>query len=112
MNNICHDLFDTYIREMNDLMFIFEVTKISDYQTEECNKFVTIYKEKSLLHLYEQVMDHFQILEIKELFFYAPNGQRCKMPISKQSISQFIATNVIPVYQTTVIYKLYLVCDA
>ena len=112
MDNAFQDKLDELIRNMTTLMFTFEVTKCCGYST-----FITIYKEKTLLNLYEQIMDHFQILEIKELFFYAPSGERIRVPISKQTVYQFVQTcitgnsiNLEPVYPLPrpVVYRLYL----
>ena len=112
MDNKYQDKLDAHIRNMNDLMFTFEVTKCCGYST-----FITIYKEKTLLDLYEQVIDHFQILEIKELFFYAPSGERIKIPISKQTVNQFVKSyitgnsiNLVPIYPLPrpIVYRLYL----
>ena len=112
MDNAFQDKLDEHIRNMTTLMFTFEVTKCCGYST-----FITIYKEKTLLNLYEQIMDHFQILEIKELFFYAPSGERIRIPISKQTVYQFVQTcitgnsvNLVPIYALPrqVVYRLYL----
>ena len=117
MDNKYQDNLDAYIRNMNELMFTFEIIKNSDYQEEVSSAFITIYKENTLLQLYEQVIDHFKVLEIKELFFYSPVGQRIKIPISKQTVNQFIktgnSTNLVSIYPSPIpaVYKLYLVCD-
>lgn len=112
MDNAFQDKLDEYIRNMTTIMFTFEVTKCCGYST-----FITIYKEKTLLNLYEQIIDHFQILEIKELFFYAPSGERIRIPISKQTVYQFVKTcitgnsiNLEPIYPLPrpVVYRLYL----
>jgi hypothetical protein len=112
MDNKYQDNLDAHIRNMTNLMFTFEVTKCCGYST-----FISIYKEKTLLDLYEQVIDHFEILEIKELFFYAPSGQRIKIPISKQTVNQFVkscitgnSVTLVPLYPlpSPIIYRLYL----
>ena len=112
MDNAFQDKLDELIRNMTTLMFTFEVTKCCGYST-----FITIYKEKTLLNLYEQIMDHFQILEIKELFFYSPSGERIRIPISKQTVHQFVQTCITgnsiklePIYALPrpVVYRLYL----
>jgi hypothetical protein len=112
MDNAFQDKLDEHIRNMTTSMFTFEVTKCCGYST-----FITIYKEKTLLNLYEQIMDHFEILEIKELFFYAPSGERIRIPISKQTVYQFVQTCITgnsiklePIYALPrpVVYRLYL----
>ena len=112
MDNAFQDKLDEHIRNMTTSMFTFEVTKCCGYST-----FITIYKGKTLLNLYEQIMDHFQILEIKELFFYAPSGERIRIPISKQTVYQFVQTCITgnsiklePIYALPrpVVYRLYL----
>ena len=112
MENQYQDKLDEYISNITELMFIFEVTKCGGYST-----FVSIYKEETLLDLYSRIINHFQITEIKELYFYSPDGERIRIPISKSSISQFIRTNttgnsikLIPIYPThmPIVYRLYL----
>lgn len=112
MDNKYQDNLDAHIRNMTNLMFTFEVTKCCGYST-----FITIYKEKTLLDLYQQVMDHFQIFEIQALYFYKPTWERIRIPISKQTVQQFIQSNItgdsvnlIPIYPLPrpVIYRLYL----
>lgn len=112
MDNTFQDRLDEYINNMARLMFTFEITKCCGYST-----FITIYKEKTLLNLYEQVIDHFQISEIKELFFYAPSGERIRIPISKQTVYQFVqayingnSVKLEPIYPLPrpVVYRLYL----
>lgn len=112
MNNNYQDKLDEHIRNMNNVMFTFEVTKCCGYST-----FITIYKQQTLLDLYRQILNHFQVLEIKELYFYAPSGQRIKVPISNQSVNEFIqkcitsnSVSLEPIYQLPrpVVYRLYL----
>jgi len=112
MDNNYQDKLEEHIRNMTNFMFTFEVTKCCGYST-----FITIYKQHSLLDLYKQIMDHFQIDEIKELFFYKPTGERVRIPISKQTVDHFVQTNItgnsvnlIPIYPLPrpVIYRLYL----
>lgn len=112
MNNNYQDKLDEHIRNMNNVMFTFEVTKCCGYST-----FITIYKQQTLLDLYRQILNHFQVLEIKELYFYAPSGERIKVPISNQSVNEFIqkcimgnSVNLEPLYPLPrpVVYRLYL----
>jgi hypothetical protein len=97
---------------MTSLMYTFQVTKLCDY-----SRFISIYKNKTLLDLYSEVIDGFGSSEIRELFFYAPSGERIKIPISKTIVSDFVRENVVcnpvklePIYPlpNPVIYLLYL----
>jgi hypothetical protein len=76
-----------------------------------------MYKNETLLDIYSKIIDHFSCSEIKELFFYAPSGQRIRIPLSKIKVSQFVRENVIcnpvklePIYPlpNPVIYRLFL----
>jgi hypothetical protein len=112
MDNHYQNKYEEYIRNMNNLMFILEVTKCCGYST-----FITIYKQGTLIDLYSQVIDHFCLNDIKELFFYAPSGERIRVPISKLSIAKFIQNNINsnpsklePIYALPkpVVYRLYI----
>lgn len=111
MDNSYQDRLDEYIHNMTNLMYTFEVTKCCGYST-----FITIYKEHTLLNLYEHVIQHFTLNDLKELFFYAPTGERIRVPLSKQSISKYVqkcitgnSVNLTPVYALPrpVVYRLY-----
>lgn len=112
MDNKYQDKLEEHINNMSRLMFTFEVTKACGYSA-----FITIYRENTLLNLYETVIDHFQISEIKELFFYSPSGQKILIPISKQRIDKFIQinttnnpVNLVPIYPLPrpIVYRIYL----
>lgn len=111
MDNTFQDKLDEYIRNMTNLMYTFEVTKSCGYST-----FITIYKEETLVDLYAKVIDHFILADLKELFFYSPSGERIRVPLSKQNVSNFVslnklgnANNLVPIYSLPrpVIYRLY-----
>jgi hypothetical protein len=100
------------MNDIHNLMFTFEVTKCCGYST-----FVTVYKNQSLTDLYSNIISHFGNIEIQELYFVSPEQQRFNVPISKQSVSDFISSNIIcnpiklvPIYglPNPVIYRLYL----
>lgn len=112
MSHNYHDKFNEYIHNMHNIMFIFEVTKCCGYST-----FITIYKNQTLLDLYSNIISHFGIIEIKELYFMSSEQERINVPISKQTITEFIRTNVIcnpiklvPVYALPIptVYKLFM----
>ena len=112
MDNHYQDKFDEYIRNMTNLMFTFEVTKCCGYST-----FVSVYKNQSLIDLYSNIIQHFGNIEIKQLYFVSPGNERIMVPISKQSVSEFVRTNVIcnpirliPIYglPKPVIYRIFL----
>ena len=111
MDNKYQDKLDEHLHNMTNLMFTFEVTKCCGYST-----FIAIYKEETLLDLYSKVIQHFSLVDLKELFFYAPSGERFRIPLSKQTIYQFVQTlvtgnsaNLVPIYSLPrpVVYRLY-----
>ena len=114
MDNKYQDRLDEHIRDMTNVMFTFEITKACGYST-----FVTVYKENTLIDLYIKVIEHFTLNDLKELFFYSPTSERIRIPLSKQTISEFIkkhtnglnnSVNLVPIYALPrpVIYRLYL----
>ena len=112
MDNKYQDKLDEHLHNMTNLMFTFEITKSCGYGT-----FVTVYKANTLIDLYEQVIDHFTLNDLKELFFYAPSGERIRIPLSKQTISEFVQMHItgnsvklVPIYSLPrpVVYRLYL----
>ncbi len=97
---------------MTSLMYTFQITKLCGYSV-----FITIYKTETLIDLYKHIIDHFGSSEIRELFFYAPSGERIKVPISKTIVSDFVRDKIIcnpvklePIYPlpNPVIYRIYL----
>lgn len=112
MTHNYQDKLNQYMNDMHNLMFIFEVTKCCGYST-----FVTVYKNQSLFELYSNIISHFGNIEIKELYFVSPEQKRFNVPISKQTVSEFIRSNIIcnpinlvPIYglPSPTIYRLYL----
>lgn len=112
MNHTYHDKFNEYTHNMHNLMFIFEVTKCCGYST-----FVTVYKNQTLIELYSNIISHFGNIEIKELYFMSQEQQRINLPISKQTVAEFIRANVIcnpirlsPIYAlpSPTVYRLHL----
>jgi len=105
--------FNEYIHNMHNNMFIFEVTKCCGYST-----FITVYKNQTLIELYSNIISHFgNNIEVRELYFISPEQERINVPISRQTISEFVRSNVIcnpiklvPVYNlpSPTIYKLFL----
>jgi len=112
MTHNYQDKLNQYMNDMNNLMFVFEVTKCCGYST-----FVAIYKNQTLTELYSNIISHFGNIEIKELYFVSPEQQRFNIPISKQTVTEFIRSNIIcnpiklvPIYglPSPTIYRLYL----
>lgn len=112
MDNSYLNRLEEHIHNMTNLMYTFEVTKCCGYST-----FITIYKDETLLDLYAKVIQHFTLDDLKELFFYAPSGERIRVPLSKQSVSKYVQSlvtgnsiNLAPIYALPrpVIYRLYL----
>ena len=90
MDNQYQEKLNEYTRNMFNIMFIFEVTKCCGYST-----FITIYKNQSLIDLYSIIMNHFGIIEIKELYFISTEQQRINIPLSRQSVSEFVSSYVL-----------------
>lgn len=112
MDNYYQNKQDEFIRNMSNIMFTFEVTKSCGYST-----FICIYKNQTLIDLYSNIIHHFGITEIKQLYFISQENERINVPISLQKVSDFIKTNIlcnpvklVPIYSLPrpVIYKLYL----
>ena len=111
-HNTYHNKLTEHLHHMNNIMYTFEITKCCGYST-----FITLYKTETLFNLYSRILEHFDTIEIKDLFFYTPIGQRIHVPFSKMPISQFIRDNVtckpirlVPVYTlpSPVVYCLYM----
>ena len=90
MDNQYQEKLNEYTRNMFNIMFIFEVTKCCGYST-----FITIYKNQSLIDLYSIIMNHFGIIEVKELYFISTEQQRVNIPLSRQSVSEFVSSYVL-----------------
>jgi hypothetical protein len=112
MNNLYQDKLEDYIKTIKIDMYTFEITKCCGYSS-----FVTMYKNESLLNLYEKVGYHFAI-DIKELFFYTMEGQRIRVPLSNKKVIDFlleytVSKKLIPLYPPPLpkVYKLYIEYD-
>ncbi len=88
MNNSYQDKMNEYLSNITNIMYTFEVTKCCGYSV-----FIPLYKNETLIDIYSRVSTHFGGTVIKELFFYAPSGERIKIPISKNSIENFVKDN-------------------
>jgi len=112
MDNQYQNKHDEFLRNINNLMFTFEVEKLCGYST-----FITIYKNQTLIDLYSNIIHHFGNTEIKELFFITPQNERINIPISNKTVSDFVSSYIIcnpiklvPIYELPkpVIYRLFL----
>lgn len=112
MDNHYQDKYDEYLRNVNNIMFTFEVTKCCGYST-----FITVYKNQTLIELYSNIIHHFGNIQIRELYFISPQYERINIPISTQTVLEFVRDNItcspiklIPIYPLPkpVIYRLYL----
>lgn len=112
MENNYQDKLEEQLRNINNLMFTFEVAKCCGYST-----FITVYKNQTLIDLFSNIIHHFGNLNIYELFFITPLNEKIQIPISNQTVSDFVKTNIIcnpiklcPLYSLPrpVIYKIYL----
>jgi hypothetical protein len=104
--------YEEFLRNITNLMYTFEVTKCCGYST-----FVSIYKNQTLANLHSNIIQHFGNIEIKQLYFITPQNERINIPISMQTISNFVINNIIgnpcrlvPIYDISkpIVYKLYL----
>lgn len=112
MENHYQDKFTEYLKNIHNIMFIFEVTKLCGYST-----FITVYKNQTLIDLYSNIISHFGNIQIEQLFFISQEGEKIHIPMSKQTVSEFISIHVTsnpiklkPVYElpTPVIYRIIL----
>jgi len=112
MDNQYQDKYDEFIRNVNNIMFTFEVTKCCGYSS-----FITVYKNETLCHLYSRIIEHFNLKSLKELYFYPRNGGCVKLPLSNKSINAFVKENILcdpvklePIYPlpNPVVYRLYI----
>jgi len=110
-HNHYQDKFNEFIRNINDIMFIFEVTKCCGYST-----FITVYKNQTLIELYSNIIHHFGNIEVRELYFISPQNERINIPISNKKLSEFVRDYItcnplklIPIYDLPkpVIYRLF-----
>ncbi len=112
MDNHYQDKYDEFLRNVHNLMFTFEVTKCCGYST-----FVTVYKNQTIMDLYSNIINHFGgNIQIHNLFFISPENTRVMIPISNQTISDFVRSNIVcnpprlvPIYDLPkpVIYRLH-----
>jgi hypothetical protein len=113
MDNQYKEKFDEFLRNTHNLMFTFEVTKCCGYST-----FILIYKEQPLIDIYSTIINHFgNNTKIKQIYFLTSNNERIDIPISKQSISEFLRpfficspVKIVPIYNfpNPIIYRLFL----
>ena len=111
MDNQYHDKLNQYIHSIQNIMYTFEITKCCEYST-----FITMYKNETIVDLYTRIINHFEGIEIKELYFYDSNGEKIHIFPSKITISEFVRTNIvcnpqklIPIYKlpNPLVYRLY-----
>lgn len=112
MNNHYQNKYAEFIRNVNNNMFTFEVEKCCQYST-----FIIVYKNQTLIDLYSNIIHHFGNIEIKELYFISPQGERVNIPISNKTVSEFVSSYVscypiklVPIYElpNPVVYRLFL----
>lgn len=105
-----NDKLNEYINEIPSRMFIFEVTKCCQYST-----LVLMYKEETLVDLYERVSIHFHSNHLDNLFIIRDdNGEQEQIPIAKLvNIKDYILShqNIMkPIYAlpNPVVYRIYI----
>lgn len=112
MDNHYQEKHEEFIRNIKNLMYTFEVTKCCGYST-----FITIYKYQTLLDLYSNILEHFGNIKITSLFFMSPQNVRINIPMSKQTVYDFVSSNIlctplklVPIYPLPkpIIYRLYI----
>jgi len=113
--NLYHDKLNEHITEMHSRMFTFEVTKYCGYST-----FIFMYKDETLIDLYNRVSHHFGLMDIKKLFIKIPNydDDDITVPITGlKTIRSFINDQIccnpvkmVPLYNlpAPVVYRIYL----
>lgn len=111
MDNHYQDKFNEFITNIHNIMFTFEVTKCCGYST-----FITVYKNQTLIDLYSNIIHHFGNIQIRQFYFISPLDERINIPISTQTVSEFVRDNItcnpaklIPIYDLPkpVIYRLF-----
>ena len=111
MNNLYADKNQEFINNIHNQMVTFEITKCCGYST-----FVAVYKNQNLMDLYNTIVNHFEYIQIKELFFLTPEREKIIVPVSKQVISEFVRSYVVcnpcklvPIYNlpNPIVYRLY-----
>jgi len=90
MDNHYQEKHEELIRNIKNLMFTFEVTKCCGYST-----FIPVYKYQTLLDLYSNIIEHFGNIKITELFFISPQNERITIPMSKQTVYDFVSSNIL-----------------
>jgi hypothetical protein len=78
-----------YLRNVNNLMYTFEVTKPCGYST-----FLLIYKTQTLSELYSLIKHHFGNIKIVNLYFNSQQMERIDIHCSEEVICDFIRTLV------------------
>lgn len=110
-NNHYQDKFDEFIKNTNNNMFTFEVTKCCGYST-----FITVYKNQTIIDLYSNIIHHFGNIEVRELYFISNQNERINIHVSNKKISQFVKDNIIcnpiklnPIYKlpNPVVYRIF-----
>ena len=106
--------YDKKINEFmkSDNMFIIEMTKCCNY-----NAFIFIYKDETLMDLYNKVYHQFLVNSVNNIFFYTHDSQKISLPItSKKKMRDFILENITcnpaklkPIYPQPlpVVYRFY-----
>ena len=112
MSNAYQDKFVQYYENIKRLMYTFEITKCCESST-----FITIYKDETLIDLYEKIILHYGGIEIEQLFFISAQGENIKIPLSKKPVFQFVRDNIlcrpvkwVPVYPlpNPIVYRIQL----
>ena len=105
--NKYNQILTNYIKEIPGRMFTLEVTKCCDYST-----FVLIYKEETLIDLYNRVSLHFAH-DIVSLYILSPDKERIRIPIhATKTIKEFVYSQMgiwKPIYDLPlpVVYRIY-----
>lgn len=84
--NDYHNKFEEYISFVERNMYIFEVVRPGI-----CSHFIFMYKEESLIDLYNKILFHYGCRNISNLYYYTPHGELCRInPYPNHSIIDFI----------------------
>lgn len=112
--NLYHDKLNDHIKEIPGKMYTFEVTKCCGYST-----FVHMYKDETLIDLYNRVSHHFCLGDIKKLFIRVPDrDDGVTIPLTGiKTVRDFVNENIrcnppkmLPIYELPlpVVYRIFL----
>jgi hypothetical protein len=107
--NEYHDKFEEYILFVERNMHIFEV-----FRPGICSKFIFMYKEESIVDLFNKIIFHYDCRNIRQLYYYSQTGTLHRIDnYSNENITDFIINsqeNNVPiqiVYRNPTVYRIF-----